>query len=202
MAGLELSLGCAKKNGGDAQKARGGRRAQRARAPVVRAKSVRDAAGAMGHARELPALIQLVQALRSEKIRFQIAGMSSAILQGAPATTLDTDIWIDLPERQYLRVLEISKRVGATALAPTAVALADDSMVNFLYRVDGIAAFSTELKKARRVVLHGVEVPALAIESVLKSKRFVGRPKDLAAIPLLEETVRLLKIAGGKKSAR
>lgn len=72
-------------------------------------------------------------------------------------------------------------------------------MVNFLYRVDGIAAFSTELRKARRVVLHGVEVPALAIESVLKSKRFVGRPKDLAAIPLLEETVRLLKLAGSKR---
>ena len=192
-------MGRAKKNGGDAQKARGRKKPQRARAAVVRAKPVRDAAGAVGNARELPALLQLVQALRSEKIRFQIAGMSAAILQGAPATTLDTDIWIDLPERQYLRVLEISKRVGATPLAPTAVALADDSMVNFLYRVDGIAAFSTELKKARRVVLHGVEVPALAIESVLKSKRFVGRPKDLAAIPLLEETVRLLRIAGGKR---
>jgi hypothetical protein len=153
----------------------------------------------VGNARELPALIQLVQALRSEKIRFQIAGMSAAILQGAPAATLDTDIWIDLPERQYLRVLEISKRIGATALAPTAVALADDSMVNFLYRVDGIGAFSTELKKARRVVLHGVEVPALALESVLKSKRFVGRPKDLAAVPLLEETLRLLKVVGSKR---
>jgi hypothetical protein len=35
--------------------------------------------------------------------------MSAAILQGAPATTLDTDLWIDLPERQYVRVLKNPK---------------------------------------------------------------------------------------------
>ena len=30
---------------------------------------------------------------------FKVAGMSAAILQGAPATTLDTDLWVELPER-------------------------------------------------------------------------------------------------------
>jgi hypothetical protein len=33
--------------------------------------------------------------------------MSGAILQGVPATTLDTDFWIDLPSRQYMRVLNL-----------------------------------------------------------------------------------------------
>jgi hypothetical protein len=28
--------------------------------------------------------------------------MSGAILQGVPATTLDTEVWIDLPSRQQL----------------------------------------------------------------------------------------------------
>lgn len=191
-------LAGAKKNGSDAPKARKGRRPKRARAAVVRAKSVGDSAGAMGYAREFPALVRLIQALRSEKIRFQIAGMSAAILQGAPATTLDTDIWIDLPERQYLRVLEIAKSIGANALAPTAVALPDDAMVNFLYRVDGIRSFSAELRRAPRVVLHGVEVPVLAIQSVLKSKQFLRRPKDLAHVPLLEETIRLTKVTQRK----
>jgi len=31
--------------------------------------------------------------------------MSAAILQGVPATTLDTDLWLDLPPRQSIRVL-------------------------------------------------------------------------------------------------
>jgi hypothetical protein len=125
--------------------------------------------------------------------------MSAAILQGAPATTLDTDIWIDLPERQYLRVLEISKTVGANPLAPTAVALPDDSMVNFLYRVDGLGAFGVEFRRAKRVDLHGIEVPVLALESVLKSKRFLRRPKDLAHLPLLEETLRLGRLTKKKR---
>lgn len=34
--------------------------------------------------------------------------MTAAILQGVPATTLDTDIWIDLPEREYAQVLDIA----------------------------------------------------------------------------------------------
>jgi hypothetical protein len=155
----------------------------------------------MGNARELPALIRLIQALRSEKIRFQIAGMSAAVLQGAPATTLDTDIWIDLPERQYMRVLAIVESIGGSRLAATAVALSDDSMVNFLYRVDGIASFATEFRRAARVQLHGVEVPVLDIESVMKSKRFLGRPKDLAHLPLLEETIRLGRVAKRRRNA-
>ena len=52
------------------------------------------------------------------KYGFQVAGMSGAILQGVPATTLDTDLWVP-------------------------------------------------------------------------SKRFVGRPKDLAHLPLLQKTIRL-----------
>jgi hypothetical protein len=127
--------------------------------------------------------------------------MSAAILQGAPATTLDTDIWIDLPERQYLRVLEISKTVGAEPLAPTVVALPDDSLVNFLYRVDGLGGFAGEYRRAKRISLHGVEVAALALKSVLKSKRFLRRPKDLAHLPLLEETLRLAAMTK-RKSAK
>jgi len=43
--------------------------------------------------------------------------MSSAILQGVPASTLDTDLWIDLPERQYMRLINLGLSAGAT-MAP------------------------------------------------------------------------------------
>ncbi len=45
----------------------------------------------MAHARELPPLARLIHALRAEKIRFQIVGMSGAILQGAPEFIIDAD---------------------------------------------------------------------------------------------------------------
>ena len=75
--------------------------------------------------------------------------MTAAILQGVPATTLDADLWIDLPERQYIRVLNLCKKLGAKVIANTVVALTDDTLVNFHYRVDGVASFETE---SRRVV--------------------------------------------------
>ena len=54
--------------------------------------------------------------------------MSGAILQGVPATTLDTDIWIDLSSRQYMRVLNLCRQLGATVRANTVVDLKDGSV--------------------------------------------------------------------------
>ena len=43
--------------------------------------------------------------------------MSGAILQGVPMDTLDTVLWIDLPERQYIRFLTLAQKVGGTIIA-------------------------------------------------------------------------------------
>ena len=145
----------------------------------------------MADARELSPLAELVHALSEEGIRFQIAGMSAAILQGVPATTLDTDIWIDLPERQYVKVLSVCRRLGCETLAATVVSLRDDTLVNFLYRVDGLGAFKTETKKAVRLNWLGMEIDVMPLESIIRSKEAIGREKDLAHLPLLRKTVEL-----------
>ncbi len=49
--------------------------------------------------------------------------MTAALLQGVPVTTLDADLWINLPERRYVRVLEVCRKLGAMILAKTVVAL-------------------------------------------------------------------------------
>ena len=86
----------------------------------------------MVHAPELSPLARLIHALGKKKIRFQVAGMSAAILQGVPATTLDTDFWIDLPPREYIKVLRLCQELGADIRANTVVDLSDGSTVNFL----------------------------------------------------------------------
>jgi hypothetical protein len=53
-------------------------------------------------ARELSPLARLIHTLQQEKIRFQVAGMSAAILQRCPATTLDTDLWLDMAPPETL----------------------------------------------------------------------------------------------------
>jgi len=122
--------------------------------------------------------------------------MSGAILQGVPATTLDTDIWIDLPSREYIRVLNFSRRLGAEIRANTVVDLSDGSTINFVYEVHGLRSFRYEYQRARRLKWLDTEVAVLPLDRIYASKKFVGRPKDLAHLPLLQQTIRLQRRLG------
>jgi hypothetical protein len=125
--------------------------------------------------------------------------MSAAILQGCPATTLDTDLWIDLPPREYMRVLRLSQKLGATIRADTVVDLSDGSAVNFLYHVDGLRGFAGEFRRARRLKWLGTTVAVLPLARILRSKTVVGRPKDLAHLPLLKQTIKLRRRSGARR---
>ena len=48
-------------------------------------------------------------------------GMSAAIAQGVMGSTLDIDVWIDLPPRQHMRVQNLAVASGATMGANTVV---------------------------------------------------------------------------------
>jgi hypothetical protein len=117
--------------------------------------------------------------------------MSAAILQGVPATTLDTDIWVDLAERRYPAVLDVVRRQGGTILARTVVVLAEDTLVNFLYRVDGLRSFDDEYRSAKTVRLGRWKIAVLPLDRIIASKKFVGREKGLAHLPLLERVAAL-----------
>jgi hypothetical protein len=119
--------------------------------------------------------------------------MSAAILQGVPATTLDTDIWIDLPSRQYMKVLRLCQPLGAAIRANTVVELIDGSLVNFVYEVHGLGSFTQEFRHAKKLRWLGMQVPVLPLKRIYQSKKFVGRPKDIAHLPLLEQMMRLQK---------
>lgn len=119
--------------------------------------------------------------------------MGAAILQGVPATTLDTDLWIDLPPRQYIRVLNLCRGLGAKILANTVVEMTDGSMINFVYEVSGVGSFSAEHVRAKRVKWLGTTVAVAPLDRIYASKKAAGRPKDLAHLPLLEQVMALEK---------
>ena len=121
--------------------------------------------------------------------------MSGAILQGVPATTLDTDLWIDLPERQYMLPINLAIRLGGEMVRQTVVVLRDGALVNFLYRVDGLASFATEWKRAVEVTWCGGPTKVVGLDRIIRSKEFVGRDKDIAHLPLLKRVLAARKIA-------
>jgi len=129
----------------------------------------------------------------AEKIRFQLIGMSAAVIQGVPVATFDVDLWLDLPARQYMRAVNLALAQGAKMARNTVVELADGTLVNFIYEVTGLKDFATELRKARKLKFHGLTVPVMPLELIRKSKAAVMRPKDPAHIHYIEETLRLLR---------
>ena len=137
-------------------------------------------------------------ALRAEKIRFQLIGMSAAVLQGVPVVTHDVDLWIDLPPRQYMTPVNVALRQGATMVRNTVVELSNGMLVNFIFEVTGLASFANELRKAGTHKFHGCDVPVMPLESIRRSKAAVMRDKDAVHIHYIDETVRLRKKA--KKS--
>lgn len=132
-------------------------------------------------------------ALRKEKIDCILIGNMAAIEQGAPLMTIDYDFWVRLPERQYVRILAIIQRLGGTIMAPTLYELTDGTQVNVIFQPDGLQSFSVEYRKSHVGRLEGQMVRILPLRRVIASKRAAGREKDLAALPILEKTLRLTR---------
>jgi len=107
-----------------------------------------------------------------------------------------------LPPRQYIRVLTLCRNLGAQIRANTVVDLPDGSIVNFLYEVHGLRSFRVKEKHALRLRWMGTIVTVLPLERIYASKKFVGRPKDLAHLPLLAQTIKLRRHLARKRSGR
>ena len=116
--------------------------------------------------------------------------MSAAVPQGILMTTFDTDLWVDLPERQYVRLMNLVLKQGGTALAPTPYALADGRLVNFLFTVGGLRSFDAEYRRAVAVKVEGQTVKALPLTRILKSKKAILRDKDRLHILMIERFLR------------
>src|SRR5437773_9395102 len=98
--------------------------------------------------RKLHPVTRLLEALETENIRFMLIGMSAAIVQGLMETTLDVDLWMDLPARQYMRVQNIARDTGATMGANTVAYHEDGTPVNFVFgEVAALGSFAGEFRQ-------------------------------------------------------
>ena len=156
----------------------------------ARARSRRDSGRAIANARQQSPLARLIQSLGQEKIRFQVVGMTAAVFQGVMINTMDTDIWVDLPTRQYMRLWQIIREQGGSALSQTLYVLEDGKVVNFLFAVTGLRKFAAEYREAISVKIEGLPVKVLPLSRILKSKKTILRDKDVAHIPHIEQVLK------------
>ena len=107
--------------------------------------------------------------------------------------TLDTDIWVDLPDRQYIRLLNLVTKFGGTVLSPTIYVLPDGKVVNFLFSLNGLRSFREEYKKAVRARLEDQEVAVLPLRRILASKKAIRCDKNANHILEIEKFLKRKK---------
>jgi hypothetical protein len=144
-------------------------------------------------------IVQLFAALQAEGIEFMVAGMSAANLQGVLASTVDVDVWIGLPARQYIRVINLCRELKASVQSSNKVFLSDQTPVDFIYEVGGLENFEKEYARAQSLSFHGLKISVLSLKQICKSKEAVGRDKDKLHILLIRQ---VLKLDKSEKKAR
>lgn len=136
-----------------------------------------------------PAERTLLQALDALRVRYLLVGMGAALVQGAPGTTPDLDLWFGRLDPEKIR--EAAQRAGGfytsgLGLQPPTLGGAGLERVDLVLTAQGLGSFEDEYSRAREFDLDAVRVRVLPLERVIVSKRAANRAKDLAQLPLLE----------------
>jgi hypothetical protein len=131
----------------------------------------------------------LLEALNALGVRYLLVGMGAALLEGAPGTTQDLDLWFGTIDGETLR--EAARRaggvyVGSVGLQPPTLGGEGLDRVDVVLTASGLESFDREYAGAHQYELDGVRVSVLPLERVIVSKREANRPKDTAQIPMLE----------------
>jgi hypothetical protein len=131
----------------------------------------------------------LFEALDALGIRYLIVGMGAALIEGAPGTTQDLDLWFGAIDEERLR--EAARMAGGFytsgfGLQPPMLGGQGLDRVDVVLTASGLESFDAEFKRARDFDLDGVRVKVLPLERIIASKQAARRPKDTAQIPMLE----------------
>ena len=146
-------------------------------------------------------IVQLFSSLQAGGIKFMLVGMSAANLQGILVSTVDVDVWIGLPSRRYMTVMNLCRKLGATVRSQNKVYLSDDTPVDFIYEVTGLPTFDREYPRAIRLPFHGLKIPVLPLDRICKSKLAAGRDKVNLHILLIRQALRLKRRTAKRRIA-
>lgn len=142
-------------------------------------------------------LARLFRALEKVRLEAIVVGTIGAALQGAPITTQDVDLLIrdTRPNRKKLEALCAELQAQLIPLSELASGLtivgAQVPVDVLLNQISGGLKFPSIKSRARRVQVGSETVRVADLADIIRSKKAAGRPKDLAQLPILEDTLKV-----------
>lgn len=138
----------------------------------------------------------MLSALSGEAAEYLLVGAYALAVHGVPRATGDLDIWVRPTTDNARRVRTALSRFGAPLSGLTDHDLVtpgtvfqigiEPNRIDILTSIDGVTF--DEAWPAHHVVrIEEIDVPVLARHHLIRNKKAVGRPQDLADVARLEE---------------
>jgi hypothetical protein len=148
---------------------------------------------------------EILRLLAENDVEVIVVGMLAGVLQGAPLTTADVDVVHRRTPENVARLLKVLEGIRAVyrgdprRLRPTESHLlgaghqlleTDLGDLDCLGTVDNGRGYEDLLSSTVSLELSpGKSIHLIDLATLIEVKRRAGRPKDLAAIPVLESTL-------------
>jgi hypothetical protein len=145
-----------------------------------------------------PLLERLARALAAARLDAILVGNAGAALHGAPVSTVDFDFMFRKTPANLRKLKHLARELAAIVLRPYYPASDLFRVVNddvglqadFMAKLDGIRSFEALRAHSTTVPLGGVELRVADLRDIIRSKRAANRPRDRAALGVLEATLR------------
>ena len=156
-----------------------------------------------------PLLARIAKALTTARLEAVLVGNAAAALRGAPVTTLDFDFMFRKTRANMAKLRRVADALEAVVLKPFYPAsdmyrVTNDDLglqLDFMTALHGVRSYESLRSRATEVPFGGSRLLVASLEDIIRSKRALARPKDLAVLDILEKTVREQEDADNQKGA-
>lgn len=153
-----------------------------------------------------PYLIVVAEALQEVGLDAVLVGNAAAALQGAPVTTLDLDFMFRMTPANVRKVKALGRRLNAVVFKPYfpasdmfRLAVEDTGLqLDFLSVLHAVRSFESLRSRAVAIRFGRAKLWVASLDDIIRSKKALGRPKDLAVLAILEKTARAKAKEGGE----
>lgn len=145
----------------------------------------------------LPDIVPILNAFTAERLETVLVGMAAAALQGAPVTTDDFDFAFRETKVNVAKLERVAVRLGASIERPYypssklyRLQSKTGVQIDMMPSISGFSSFESIRSHATDANVEGLPLRIASLADVIKSKKAANRAKDLASMPVLEETLR------------
>ena len=139
--------------------------------------------------------VEMLSELSAAGAEFIIVGAHALAVHGLPRATGDLDIWIRSTPENAGKVWKALMVFGAPLDQLSMNDLSTPGIIfqigvvpcriDILTDIDGVE-FDEAWANRRYIKIHGIDIPVIGMQELLKNKKAAGRPQDIADVTRLE----------------